>query len=77
MWRYSYALQNLNSDRSAGSFSVPLPFAVPVSNTGFHDVDYHTDEPYDLTDWTVEVVPGSITWYTDTFAQNVNANALS
>ncbi len=75
-WRYSYALQNLNSDRSAGSFSVPLGLGAQVSNIGFHDVDYHSGEIYDGGDWTSSVVPGSITWNTETFADNENANAL-
>jgi hypothetical protein len=75
-WRYSYALQNLNSDRGGQSFSAPFPNGGIVSCAGFHDVDYHTDEPYDLTDWTLDLQADSITWYTDTFAQNQNANAL-
>jgi hypothetical protein len=43
-WRYEYALQNLNSDRSAGLFAVPLPESVVVDDQkppGFHDVGYH------------------------------------
>ncbi len=76
LWRYSYALQNLNSDRCARSFTVLLPADAQVSNIDFHDVDYHSGETYDLTDWTHSVVPGSITWSTSTFAQNPNANAL-
>ncbi len=76
-WRYSYALQNLNSDRSGGSFSVALPEGTAVLNVGFHDVDYHSDgEPYDSTDWTAEVESGSIRWFTESYATNENANAL-
>ncbi|MFQ5592105.1 MAG: hypothetical protein ACE5HE_13150, partial [Phycisphaerae bacterium] len=77
VWRYSYALENLNSDRGCRSFSVPLPPGIVVSNVGFHDVDYHgAEEPYDLTDWVADVAPESITWSTDDFATNENANAL-
>jgi hypothetical protein len=75
-YRYDYAIFNLNSDRSGGSFSVPLGGAVPV-NIGFHDVDYHSGEPYDNTDWVVEVTSSAITWRSpQTFAQNPNSNAL-
>ncbi|MHC4696349.1 MAG: hypothetical protein ACYTFA_06380 [Planctomycetota bacterium] len=76
VWRYSYALQNLNSDRGVGSFSVPLPYGATVSYTDFHDVDHHSGEPYDLTDWTIELDGDSIRWYTETFATRENANAL-
>ncbi|MBU0719376.1 MAG: hypothetical protein KJ749_14105 [Planctomycetes bacterium] len=76
-WRYSYALQNLNSDRSGRSFTVPLPYGdAAISNIGFHDVDYHSGEIYDLTDWTAVVEDGAITWSTEQFEFNANANAL-
>jgi hypothetical protein len=43
----------------------------------FKDVDYHSGEPYSLTDWTVTNLAGtSISWASQTHAQNVNANAL-
>ncbi len=41
IYTYEYALQNLNSDRSGGTFTVPLPEGVSLSNIEFHDVDYH------------------------------------
>lgn len=75
-WRYAYALQNLNSDRSGRSFSVPLPEGAVVTNIGFHDVDYHSGEIYDLTDWPATVSDSAITWSTDSFDANPNANAL-
>jgi len=76
MWHYEYALYNVNSHRSARYFSVPIPSGVSVSNIGFHDVDYHSGEPFDSTDWTATVAGGSITWATQTFVENPNANAL-
>ena len=76
LWRYSYALENLNSDRSARSFSLPLPPGAVVTNVGFHDVDYHSGEPYVGTDWPGVVTSDSITWATQIFDQNPNANAL-
>ncbi len=50
LWHYEYAIQNFNSDRSAGSFSIPLPLCAIIQNIGFHDVDYHSGEDYDLSD---------------------------
>lgn len=77
-WRYEYALFNLNSHRSARSFEVPIEIDSVITNAGFHDVDSHSGEPYDLTDWTIMVNPsaGFVSWSTDDFASNENANAL-
>ncbi len=75
-WHYEYALHNMNSDRAAGSFSVPIPACVTVTNEGFHDVFYHSGEPYDGADWPVTVGGGTASWSTQDFSTNVNANAL-
>ena len=76
-WRYAYAIYNLNSHRSAGSFSVPIPPGVTVSTVRFHDVDYHSGEIYDNQDWSVSLEPGSVTWASpESFAENPNTNAL-
>jgi hypothetical protein len=74
VFRYEYAVQNHNSDRSIGSFSVPASGA--VQNIGFNDVDYHSGEPWDGADWTATLGAGTITWATDDFASDPNANAL-
>jgi len=75
-WRYDYAVQNLTSDRAAHSFSVPIPAGVLIQNVGFHDVDSHSGEPFELTDWPAVVDGASITWSTDDASTNPNANAL-
>jgi hypothetical protein len=75
-WDYEYAVYNMNSDQSVRSFSVPLPSGVNVSNPNFHDVDYHSGEPFDGTDWTPVVASDSITWSTDEYSRDANANAL-
>ena len=77
-WHYEYAVFNLNSDLSGRSFSVPILADSVITNIGFRDVDYHSGEPYDGTDWAVDVDPvgGSVTWSTDDYATNPNANAL-
>ena len=73
---YEYALYNMNSHRSARSFRIPIPKGTTITNVGFHDVDYHSGEPYDGTDWSGTIANGAVTWSTDTFASNPNANAL-
>lgn len=76
-WRYDYAIHNLNSDRSASSFTVPLPPGVNVTNIGFHDVDYHSGEIYDNTDWTAAADTNALSWSSSqTYAENPGTNAL-
>jgi hypothetical protein len=76
VYHYEYAVQNLTSNRGAQSFSVPVPALAVVSNIGFHDVDYHSGEPFDGTDWSSSVAGGSVTWTTQSYITNQNANAL-
>jgi hypothetical protein len=76
VWHYEYALQNFNSDRAGGSFSVPLPDRASITNAGFHSVAYHSGEPFDASPWTITMGPNTITWSTVDFGINPNANAL-
>ena len=75
-WHYEYAVQNMTSDRAANSFTVPMGSGVQVTNVGFHDVDYHSGEPYDLTDWTSSVTANGVTWTGGSYKLNPNGNAL-
>jgi hypothetical protein len=75
-WRYEYAIQNLNSDRAARALSIPLPAGAVVTNAGFRDVNYHSGDPYDATDWSISTTGGAITWSGGVFATNPNGNAL-
>ncbi len=75
-YHYEYAVQNLNSNRGAKAFSVPLPPGITITNVGFHDVDYHSGEPFDGTDWGFVITPTSISWSTQAYEVNPNANAL-
>jgi len=85
VWHYEYALYNENLDRAIQSFSVPLIPGVNISNIGFHAPPQEPGWPndgtfnnqgYSSTPWTVTQASGSITWNTETFAQNQNANAI-
>src|SRR6266404_7166226 len=85
VWHYEYALYNMNLDRAIQSFSVPLGSGVNISNIGFHappqEPGWSNDgtfnnQGYSSTPWTVTQTTNSITWNTETFAQNQNANAI-
>jgi len=80
-WHYEYALHNLNSDRSARSFELPVPADVALSQLGFHDVAHHSGDgignvDQDGTDWAPTLAGGVLAWSTESFAQAPNANAL-
>ncbi len=76
-WLYDYAVYNMNSDRAGGSFSIPRAPGVTISGVGFHDVNYHSGEPFDNTNWSSTIAPGAVEWRSpQTFAQNANSNAL-
>src|SRR6266511_3407783 len=85
VWHYEYDLYNQNLDRGIQSFSVPLGTGVNISNIGFHAPLQHPgwahdgtqgDAGYSSTPRNVTQDPSSITWSTETFAQNQNANAI-
>ena len=85
VWHYEYALFNMNLDRSIQSFSVPLAPGVNVSSIGFHAPPQHPgwahdgtvgDAGYSSTPWDVTQDASSVTWSTETFATNQNANAI-
>jgi hypothetical protein len=69
-WTYEYALHNQTSHRSADSFAVP---GASVS-TGFHDVEYHSGDGYDQTDWSASEGAGMVTW--SAADAGINTNAL-
>lgn len=75
-WRYEYAVQNLNSDRSVGAFTIAMSATPNLTNVGFHDVDYHSGEPFSGDDWDATLAADEIAWQTQTFTENPNANAL-
>ena len=76
-YMYEYAVYNMNSDRGAGSFEVPVPAGVDVTDIGFHDVDYHSGEAWDSTDWTSERAANSVIWSNGTdYETQPEANAI-
>src|SRR5215831_14370249 len=85
VWHYEYAVYNENLDRAIQSFSVPLIAGANLSNIGFHAPPQEPAWPndgtqnnlgYSSTPWSVTQTSDSITWNSETFAQNQNANAI-
>lgn len=85
VWHYEYAVYNQNLDRAIQSFSVPVGSGVTLSNVGFYNPPVHPASTADgtmnsagfsNTPWTPTQAGGSMTWGTQTFAQNPNANAI-
>jgi hypothetical protein len=82
MYHYEYAVYNMNSDRCAGSFTVPISDAIASPNVGFHGIVYRGGDGaafgtnYSSTDWTSSKSGGQITWSTTPFTTSANANAI-
>src|SRR5438876_3953610 len=85
LWHYEYALYNQNLDRAIQSFSVPLGAGVNISNIDFHappqEPGWANDnipggQGYSSMPWAVTQTSDSITWNSETFAQNQAANAI-
>jgi hypothetical protein len=85
VWHYEYAVYNQNLDRAIQSFSVPLGLGANISNIGFHAPPQQPgwahdgtlgDAGYSSAPWNVTQDPTSVTWSTESFATNQNANAI-
>jgi hypothetical protein len=85
VWHYEYAINNQNLDRGIQSFTVPLGCGMTVSNIGFHAPPNHPGIANDGTQgsagysnavWTPTQSPTSLTWSSETFGVNQNANAI-
>jgi len=82
LYHYEYAVYNMNSDRSGGSFSVPLDPSINPVNTGFHGVTYRGGDGvtfgtnYDSSDWANSHTGSNCTWATTPVTTNPNANAI-
>ncbi|PWT83322.1 MAG: hypothetical protein C5B44_00800, partial [Acidobacteria bacterium] len=85
VWHYEYAVYNQNLDRAIQSFSVAVPAGVNITNIGFHAPPQAPAFANDgtvgsaglsSTPWTPTLTSTSLTWDTETFAVNPNANAI-
>jgi hypothetical protein len=85
VWHYEYAIYNQNIDRAIQSFSVPVGAGVVLNNIGFHAPPQHPgwsgdgtvgNTGFSSTPWTQTQTGSAMTWNSETFAQNPNANAI-
>jgi hypothetical protein len=85
VWHYEYAIYNMNLDRAIQFFTVPLGCGITVSNVGFHAPPNHPGFPNDGTlgnagfsnaAWSSTQTDSALSWSSQTFAQNQNANAI-
>ena len=77
LWHYEYAIHNMNSDRAADQLEIRFAGQTIFSGVGFKDVDAHSNEPYDTTDWASATSANAVRWTTQPFpASPANANAL-
>ena len=75
-WTYRYVVENMNSDRSAGGFSLPSARA-SATNSYYRGVTYHSGESVDMNAAWAFSTGSSINWITpQTFAQNPNSSAI-
>jgi hypothetical protein len=63
VYRYEYALLNVDMDRKVGSFRVPFRPGTNISNVGFYAVKSH-GEPYSNDPWTAAVSSNAVEWST-------------
>jgi hypothetical protein len=85
IWHYEYAIYNQNLDRGIQSFTINKHNGVVLTNVGFHAPPQHPGWANDGTvgsaglssaPWAQTEAGGLITWSSETFAQNPNANAI-
>jgi len=76
LWRYEYAIQNLDLNSGIGSFEIPVPAGVTVSNLQFHAPNQHepnfADEPWQGTRQT-----DSVRWETNPIGSPALTNPIS
>ena len=76
LYHYEYVVHNQNSYRSVGSFSVPVPDCVEVSNVEVRLPQHHSGEIIDNTPWTWTHGGGMLTFSSESHASNPNASAI-
>ena len=85
LWHYEYAIYNQNLDRAIQSFAIPNGCGIGFFNIGFHAPPQHPgwandgtlgNAGFSSTPWSPTLTSGALTWSTETFAQNQNANAI-
>ena len=74
-WLYEYVLHNQTSHRSVGGLTVPSG-TTDLGGFGFHAPESHSGEPYANEPWQVSQGAGAVSWRTDPFGFDGDANAI-
>jgi hypothetical protein len=81
-WLYSYTVYNRDSEIGVRAFGVPVRQPLQITDRRFHDVDYHSGEVFNTTDWFEYDgnYPGTnqrvMAWVGGDYSNNPNANAI-
>lgn len=75
LWRYQFAIQNLNCERAVRAFEIARNGDSPANIT-FAGVRYHSGEPFSNDPWLSTLTTTSLRWSTQDFATSPNAPAL-
>ncbi|MBE7515230.1 MAG: carboxypeptidase regulatory-like domain-containing protein [Chloracidobacterium sp.] len=85
VWHYEYAIYNQDLDRAIQSLTIPTGPGITLSNVGFHAPPQHPgwandgtalNEGFSSAPWTQTMGDGTVTWGSETFLGNPNANAV-
>lgn len=77
LWHYEYAVHNMNASRATDALAIRFFGTTVFSGIGFSDVDAHSNEPYDTTDWPSSTTADTIQWAAPPFpAAPEDANAI-
>jgi hypothetical protein len=92
LYHYEYAIYNQNLDRGIQSFRVPMllipdageteigpqniEFHAPPQHPGFPEDGTQGNAGYSSAEWSPTISGIDLTWSSETFAQNPNANAI-
>jgi hypothetical protein len=76
LYRYEYTVYNHNSDRAARSFNLAIPADATVTDSFFRAPMSHSGEPYSNAAWTMAKSGTTLTFSTQDYTTNANANAI-
>ena len=74
-YHYEYGIYNLNMDNSIGAFRVPYSGS-DITNFDHNYAPYHSGDVFVEEGWSHGVNNGKLSFFSETFATNVNANAV-
>ncbi len=75
-WRYEYAVFNLNSDRACGQLMMPMRTSAAFTDFSFRHPPSHSGEPFSNAAWTAAHGGNRLSFSTEKYAGNPNANAI-